>query len=83
MAHSEESHNGIAAVLKTADRKVVGVRVPLLPLKRSVGQVVKSSLFHSEVRGSIPLRSTTIGLEKDSIGFFEISLQSELRWWSS
>ena len=31
MAHSEESHNGIAAVLKTADRKVVGVRVPLPP----------------------------------------------------
>ena len=27
----EESHNGIAAVLKTADRKVVGVRVSLPP----------------------------------------------------
>lgn len=34
---SEGSHNGIAAVLKTADRKVIRVRIPCPPLYPSAG----------------------------------------------
>lgn len=40
----EGSHNGIAAVLKTAGRKPVGVRVPRLPLF-----LTSTIIFHTPV----------------------------------
>lgn len=36
--NTEGSHNGIAAVLKTAGRKPVRVRIPRLPLKNGLKQ---------------------------------------------
>ncbi len=58
----EESHNGIAAVLKTADRKVVGVRVPLPPPNARMAKLADAPDLGSGVErrgGSSPSSGTT------------------------
>ncbi len=60
----EESHNGIAAVLKTADRKVVGVRVSLPPPNARMVKLEYTSDLGSDAEmrgGSSPSSGTQCG----------------------